>query len=111
MDYETINSQIGLALDLLQLVTEEVEDSFIGGGGDSRIKARAVVTVSALYILGDFLRSICADVTLTGDDAVAARGFIQRARDTSSEFEGMSDGEVLSRLIEAGLSHRKEARA
>ena len=103
MDQEYIRIQINNALDLLQIITEDVEGSFIKCE-DIRIKARANMTVSALYVLSDFLRNICTNVTLTGVDALAARRAVQRARDISSEFEGLTDSEVLSRLVEAGLN-------
>lgn len=64
MTPEHIKASIGNALDLLQLITEDVEENFIGAAADNDVKARASMTVSALYILGDYLRNIQKEATL-----------------------------------------------
>ena len=61
MTPEHIKANIGNALDLLQLITEDVEENFIAAGTDNAVKARATMTISALYILGDYLRTIQKD--------------------------------------------------
>lgn len=58
MTTEHIKASIGNALDLIQLITEDLEDNFIGASTDNAVKARASMTVSALYILSDYLRNI-----------------------------------------------------
>ena len=58
MNQEHVKAQINQALDLLQLITEDLEENFFGTGLDNAVKARASMTVSALYILGDYLRNI-----------------------------------------------------
>lgn len=58
MTSEHIKASIGNALDLLQIITEDLEENFIGTGLDNAVKSRASMTVSALYILGDYLRGI-----------------------------------------------------
>lgn len=58
MNPEHIKVQINNALDLLQLVTEDLEDNFISGNTDNAMKARATLTISALYILSDYLRGV-----------------------------------------------------
>lgn len=63
MTSEHIKASIGNALDLLQLITEDVEENFIGAAADNAVKARASMTVSALYILGDYLRNIQKEAT------------------------------------------------
>jgi len=63
MSPEEIKVHIENALDLIQLITEDVEDNFIGGGTDNDVKARATMTVSALYVLSDYLRNIWEGVT------------------------------------------------
>lgn len=63
MNAEHVKAHIENALDLLQLITEDVEGNFIAAGTDNAVKARASVTVSALYILGDYLRNIQKEAT------------------------------------------------
>lgn len=63
MTPEHIKANIGNALDLLQIITEDLEENFIGAGIDNAVKARASMTVSALYILGDYLRNIRREAT------------------------------------------------
>ena len=58
MNQEHVKAQINQALDLLQLITEDLEENFIGAATNNAVKVRASMTVSALYILGDYLRSI-----------------------------------------------------
>lgn len=58
MTTEDVRGYLDTALDLLQLITEDVEESFIESATDAAAKARATITVSSLYILGDYLRSI-----------------------------------------------------
>lgn len=58
MTREHIKANIGNALDLLQIITEDMEENFIAACTDNAVKARASMTVSALYILGDYLRGI-----------------------------------------------------
>ena len=64
MTSEHIKSSIGNALDLLQIITKDVEENFIGAATDNDVKARAAMTVSALYILSDYLRNIGREVTM-----------------------------------------------
>ena len=66
MTPEHIKVHIGNALDLIQLITEDVEDNFIGGNTDNAVKASATVTVSALYVLSDYLRSVRKGVSENG---------------------------------------------
>lgn len=63
MTPEHIKAHIETALDLLQLITEDVEENFIGSAADNDVKARASMTVSALYILGDYLRNFQKEAT------------------------------------------------
>lgn len=63
MTPEHIKVNIGKALDLLQLITEDVEETFIGASTDNAVKARASMTVSDLYILDDYLRNIQKEAT------------------------------------------------
>lgn len=58
MTKEDIRGHLEPALDLLQLITEDLEENFIGAAADNDVKARASMTVSALYILGDYLKGI-----------------------------------------------------
>ena len=58
MTLEDIRGYLDTALDLLQLITEGVEENFIAAGTDNAAKARATITVSSLHILGDYLRNI-----------------------------------------------------
>ena len=50
--------RLSSALDMLQLISEEVENNFVSGHVSGIVKARAALTVSALWVLSDFLRSI-----------------------------------------------------
>lgn len=61
MNEEHIRTRIETALDLIQLITEGVENDFYSDGVDGAIKARASITVSSLYVLSDFLRGICEE--------------------------------------------------
>lgn len=58
MNQEHVRVQINQALDLLQLITEDMEENFIGAATDNDVKAKAEMSISALYILSDYLRSI-----------------------------------------------------
>lgn len=58
MNAEHVKAYIGTALDLLQLIVEDVEANFVSAAVDNDVKARASMTVSALYILGDYLKGI-----------------------------------------------------
>lgn len=58
MTSEHVKTNIGNALDLLQIITEDLEENFFGTGLGNAMEARASMTVSALYILGDYLRNI-----------------------------------------------------
>lgn len=53
------------AVDFLQVITEDFDDNFVALNNDA-IKARAGITISMLYILSDYLKSIIADVTAEG---------------------------------------------
>ncbi len=58
---EHIRVHIENALDLLQLITEDVEANLVTANADSVVKARATMTISALYVLSDYLRDICEE--------------------------------------------------
>ncbi len=58
MNTEDVRAYLKSALNLLQLITEDLEENFIGAATDNDVKARATMTVSALYILSDYLRNI-----------------------------------------------------
>lgn len=60
MNPEHVKVTINNALDLLQLITEDLEENFITGNMDNAAKARATMTLSALYILSDYLRGATA---------------------------------------------------
>jgi len=62
MNPEHIKVHIGNALDLIQLITEDMEDNFVTANVDNDVKARATMTISALYVLSDYLRSIQMEV-------------------------------------------------
>ncbi len=49
------------------------------------------------------------NITLTGDVALAMKYAVELARSKAPEFKGMTDSEVLSRLVETGLGLGKEA--
>lgn len=63
MSAEHMKVNIENALDLLQVITEDVEDNFISSTDDNAVKARAMITVSSLYVLSDFLRNLCKGET------------------------------------------------
>lgn len=50
MNAEHIKVHIENALDLISMISDDVEENFIGARVDSAIKARATMTVSALAI-------------------------------------------------------------
>jgi len=58
MSPDDIKVHINNALDMLQMITEDMEDNFVTANIDNDVKARATMTISALYILGDYLRSV-----------------------------------------------------
>lgn len=55
-DKEYISAHIRTALDMLQMITEDMEANFLDTSVDSGVKARAVITISALNILSDYLQ-------------------------------------------------------
>lgn len=61
MNPEHIKSQIGSALDLLQLITEDVENEFISAHVDGAVRARATLIVSSLAILDSYLHQVCEE--------------------------------------------------
>ena len=63
MNAEHVKAHIENALDLLQLITEDVEGNFIAACTDNAVKARASMTISALYVLGDYLRNFQKEAT------------------------------------------------
>lgn len=65
MNPEHIKSQIGSAIDLLQLITEDVESEFVSAHVDGAVRARATLIVSSLAILDSYLRNICKDEAAT----------------------------------------------
>jgi len=63
MTPEYIKIHIENALDLIQIITEDIEDNLVTSDVDGAVKARATMTISALYILGDYLRSVKAELS------------------------------------------------
>jgi len=59
-DIDQVRVRIGMALDMLQIITEDVEDNLLPSS-DNAVKARAAMTISMLYILTDFLRDLCGE--------------------------------------------------
>lgn len=51
------------------------------------------------------------NITLTGEAAVAMKYAIMLARIRAPELDGLTDNEIISRLVEAGLEHGKEVPA
>ena len=68
MSRDHIQAHICNALDLIQIIVEDMEENFLTST-DSAIKARATMTISALYILTDYLRSVREGVTEHEDQA------------------------------------------
>ena len=62
MSSEHIKVHIENALDLIDMISEDVETNFIGAQVDSAVKARATMTVSTLAILSSYLRQACEEV-------------------------------------------------
>lgn len=62
MSQDHIQTHISNALDLLQIVVEDMEENFLTAT-DNAVKARATMTISALYILTDYLRNVREEVT------------------------------------------------
>lgn len=58
MSAENMKVSIESATDLLQIITEDLEENFIRSVTDNDVKARASMTLSSLYILSDFLTMI-----------------------------------------------------
>lgn len=59
MTREHMREKIRMALDMLQIITEDVEDNFLNPSvKDNAVRARATMTISALYVLSDYLRTI-----------------------------------------------------
>jgi len=58
MTSEYIKIHVENALDLIQIITEDIEANLVASNTDNAAKTRATMTISALYILGDYLRSI-----------------------------------------------------
>ncbi len=51
------------------------------------------------------------NITLTGEAAVAMKYVVMLARIQAPELDGLTDDQILSRLVEAGLEHEKEVSA
>ena len=64
MNLGYIGGQIHMAVDLLQIITEDMEDNFLCYSIPEDVKARATMTVSALYVLTDYLRDIGKEKTV-----------------------------------------------
>ena len=62
MNREYTAVRLKAAVDFLQVITEDFEDNFAMTGNNA-IKARAGMTISMLYILNDYLRSMIDDAT------------------------------------------------
>ena len=62
MSPEHIKVHIENALDLIELISDDVEENFIGTQVDGAVKARAAMTVSTLAILSSYLRQVCKEV-------------------------------------------------
>lgn len=64
MSSEHIKVHIENALDLIEMISDDVEDNFIGTQVDGAVavKARATMTVSTLAILSSYLRQVCEEV-------------------------------------------------
>lgn len=58
MNPEHVKVQINNVLDLLQIISEDIKENFIGAAVDNDVKARATMTISALCIVSEYLRSI-----------------------------------------------------
>lgn len=58
MNPEHVKVTINNALDLLQIINEDLEENFLSAGVNNDVKARATMTISALYILSDYLREV-----------------------------------------------------
>lgn len=61
MNPERVRIHVEEALDLLQLITEDIEENFVGGKVDNSVKGRAAITVSVLNILYDHLRGLAKE--------------------------------------------------
>ena len=55
---EYLSVELEKAMNLTQLITEDVEGNFFGASVSRDVMARASITVSALYILSDHLKNI-----------------------------------------------------
>lgn len=58
MSTEYLKVQIDKAVDLVQVISEDVEDNFIGTELGRMVEARAAMTVSLLDVLTTYLKSI-----------------------------------------------------
>ena len=58
MNEEYLKIELEKAVDLVQLISEDLESNFFGSDVDNAVKARATMTVSVLCILTDHLRNI-----------------------------------------------------
>ena len=66
MSTEYLKVQIDKAVDLVQVISEDVEDNFIGTELGRMVEARAAMTVSLLDVLTTYLKSIYEEaITLT----------------------------------------------
>lgn len=66
MNAEHIKISIDTAVDLLQLITEDVEINFLESDLGRAITARASIMVSGLNILADYLRGLSKELDKEG---------------------------------------------
>lgn len=64
MSAEGMKVSIQSATDLLQIITEDIEDNFVKCAEDGSVRARAIMTLSSLNILSDFLTAIAKEVSV-----------------------------------------------
>lgn len=67
---ERIDQEIRDALNLLQIITEDIEENLHGDHVSNWMRARVELTISSLYVLRRYLESICKE---DGNDGQAEK--------------------------------------
>lgn len=67
---ERIDQEIRDALNLLQIITEDIEENLYGDHVSNWVRARVELTISSLYVLRRYLESICKE---DGNDGQAEK--------------------------------------
>lgn len=61
MEAECLKIRLNSAIDLLQMISEDIEDNFVGFRENRLVSSRGAVIVSSLSVVSAYLESICSE--------------------------------------------------